>query len=131
MDIRITVTGTEAVIARLNRINDARWAGPPAEASLRLLQSKLSKYPPARVGSKYERTGELGRNWTVEPGETSPLRVSRKLGNRLESYAPWVQSKLLQARVHRGRWLTEVDAVEQNRNDIAAIFRAAIERVAR
>lgn len=130
MNIRITVTGTDDVIARLNRINDARWAAAPAEASLRLLQNKLTQYPPARVGSKYERTGDLGRFWTVGTGETSPVRVTRKLGNRKE-YAPWVQSRLLQAGVHRGRWLTEVDAVEQNRDDIAAIFRAAIERVAR
>lgn len=130
MDIRITVTGTEAVIARLNRINDARWAGPPAEASLRLLKDKLTKYPPVLPNSKYERTGVLGKEWTVRADETSRERVSRKLGTKTD-YAPWVQSKLLQARVHRGRWLTEVDAVEQNRNDIAAIFRAAIERVAR
>lgn len=130
MNIRIIVTGSDEVIARLNRINDARWAGPPAEASLRLLQNKLSTYPPQRAGSKYERTGDLGRFWTVGGGDNTPQRVTRKLGNRKE-YAPWVQSKLLQARIHRGRWLTEVAAVEQSRDEIAAIFRAAIERVAR
>lgn len=130
MNIRIIVTGSDEVIARLNRINDIRWAGPPAEASLRLLEQKLSQYPPQRAGSKYKRTEILSKGWTVGGGDNTPQRVTRRLGTKVE-YAPWVQSKLLQARVHRGRWLTEVDAVEQNRDDIAAIFRAAIERVAR
>lgn len=130
MDIRITISGVDQVIARLNRINDARWAGPPAEASLRILEEKLAKYPPVRPNSKYERTNVLGDGWTVDPGETSRERVSRKLANGVE-YSPWVQSKLLQARVHRGRWKTEVQAVEENKDQIVAIFRAAIERVAR
>lgn len=128
-DIRVEITGIDNLSVRLSRIDNMMWAGKPIEHSLRLLQSELSRYPPAVATSQYVRTGWLGRGWTVQALEYNKLRVRMRLGNNRE-YAPWVQSRNFQARIHRRRWLTEADAVEQNRRQIAAIFEAAIRRVA-
>lgn len=130
MEIRIAVTGVDAALARLERVGNIRWAVAPAEAAMRRLEYVMARYPVARLGSKYVRTGVLGKGWTVDPARVVGARVVTKLGNNVE-YAPWVQSRMLQARVHRGRWTTEVQAVEQNMSEISALFRAAIERVTR
>jgi hypothetical protein len=128
-EISIEVSGVELALERLNKVNNVLWARAPMQQSLRLLQEKLADYPAERPRQTYVRTGRLGKAWTVETLEQTPQRVHMRAGNNVR-YAPWVQSKNFQARIHRGRWLTEADAVEQNRQQIAAIFEAAIRRVA-
>ena len=56
------------------------------------------------------RTGTLGRRWThrVQRGAD---QVLAEVGNNTE-YGPFVQSKLFQARFHRGRWQTDQVVME-------------------
>jgi len=127
--VAVEIEGLDEAMARLRRMDSVAWMTRPMEQSLRLLQAKLADYPSERAGQTYVRTGRLGKSWTVETLEQTPKRVRLRLGTNVV-YAPWVQSKNFQARIHRGRWMTEADAIRQNQRQISAIFAAAIRRVA-
>ena len=122
----------------------------PMEASLETLRSYMADtYPPPFTGKAhfvserqrryvmaairrgtikvpYVRTGKLGQSWDYR------ITVS---GNGLRgevgpgiSYGIWVQSSERQAVIHRGRWRTDLDAVNANRGAIVRHFVAAIRR---
>lgn len=57
-----------------------------------------------------QRTGTLGRRWTYEIKRGNGT-VRGEVGNNTE-YGPYVQSDAFQARFHRGRWGTDVQAIE-------------------
>jgi hypothetical protein len=126
--VRVTISGVEACNARLSRLQGMGWAVRPMRQSTLLLQNRMAKYPTQPPGSTYRRTGSLGRRWTTAVEESRDT-VRGTVGNNT-SYAPWVQAKNFQARIHQGRWQTEVDVTEQSREEIAALFQAAIERAA-
>lgn len=73
----------------------------------------MAKYPPERPGQTYRRTKTLGRTWT-HVVQKSLLGVSTIVGN-VTPYAPDVQSIERQADIHKGRWQTDQDAI----NDLA------------
>ena len=77
----------------------------------------------------YKRTGKLGQRWGNKVKLTSD-GVEGTVTNNL-SYAPYVQSDKLQARIHQGRWRTDVQAIEQLRGAIVRRFEAAIEAALR
>ena len=64
----------------------------------------------------YRRTGTLGRRWTTKRIRTATM-VGAEIGNNTE-YGRWVQDDALQARFHRGRWVTDVQALEQIGGDV-------------
>lgn len=128
-EIRVTITGVEIVNARLSRLQGMRWAVRPMRRSVLLLQNRMATYPPQRPGSRYVRTGTLGKNWTTKV-EESPNRVLGIVGNSRTSYAPWVQSARFQAGIHRGRWQTDEQVAGQSRIEIAELFRQGVEEEA-
>jgi len=128
-DVRITISGVEAAGERLGRLRGIAWALRPMQRAVYLLQNRMANYPAQRAGSSYVRTGTLGRLWTTKV-ESSATRVTGLVGNKLE-YAPFVQSRQLQSRVHRGRWQTEMDVIERSEREIIGLFRAAIEEAVR
>lgn len=127
-EIRVTITGVEIVNARLSRLQGMRWAVRPMRRSVLLLQNRMATYPPQRPGSRYVRTGTLGRSWTTQVQESSE-RVVGIVGNKVE-YAPWVQSARFQAGIHRGRWQTDEQVAGQSRIEIAELFRQGVEEEA-
>jgi hypothetical protein len=95
------------------------------EKALLLLQGRAAEYPAARAGSTYRRTGTLGRLWTsatrvVELGESGAF-VQGRIGNAVP-YAKWVQGAADQAQIHRDRWLTTEQVVEQADDEIGMIL---------
>jgi hypothetical protein len=127
--VRVTIRGVEVANARLSRLQGMAWAVRPMHQSVLLLQNRMAAYPPQRAGSAYVRTGTLGRRWTTRVQEIGNHTVLGTVGNNT-TYAPWVQARYFQAGIHRGRWQTEMDVTEQSRDEIAALFQAAIERAA-
>jgi hypothetical protein len=124
--IHISIGGVDKVIDDLGRMDGMDWAETPMKKATMLLQGRMKKYPAARVGSDYVRTGTLGRKWTVKPFKKTAKSITGIVGNNT-GYAPWVQSKLFQARTHRGRWLTDAMAVQQEATRIAGFFSDAID----
>ena len=117
----------------LDHIN-ARFGGlsgvlrQPMAASLETLRSYMAdNYPPKPSGSRYVRTGKLGQSWTVPQIIVTGNGLRGTVGAGI-SYARWVQSSESQAWMHRGRWRTDLDAVNANRARIVAHFQAAIQR---
>jgi hypothetical protein len=140
---------------QLDRIN-ARFGGlsgvlrQPMAASLETLRSYMAdNYPPPYTGGAhfvserqrryvmaairrgtikvpYQRTGKLGQSWVYEI-TPSGNGLRGTVGPGID-YARWVQSSESQAMIHRGRWRTDLDAVNANRGRIVAHFRAAIRR---
>lgn len=126
--VTITVTGIAETNLRLDKLKGMGWAVRPMRQATTLPQERMARYPSQSAGSRYVRTGTLGRRWTTQIDET-PNKVIGRVGNNTE-YAPWVQSRQFQAGVHRGRWQTEQDVAERSAREIVEFFRIAIERAA-
>lgn len=132
---------------RLDRASVMQVLRPPMEASLIVLHSDLTDYPPPSHGKvtfksarqrkyffwalkngviqvPYVRTGKLGQSWTWRI-ETTASGMYGKVGTNM-SYARWVQNDELQARIHRGNWMTDSGALEHRRAEIVQRFRRAI-----
>jgi hypothetical protein len=123
--IHISIGGVDKVIDDLGRMDGMDWAETPMKKATMLLQGRMKRYPAQRASSSYVRTGTLGRRWTTKIRKDS-RSITGIVGNNT-IYAPWVQSKLFQARVHRGRWLTDAMAVQQEATRIAGFFSDAID----
>lgn len=91
--------------------------GPLDRGAFRI-EAGMKVYPPPPSGSRYRRTGTLGRRWA-----TRPIRevgaVGREIGNNTR-YAPFVQSDEFQAYMHRGQWQTDAQVL---RREAPAIVR--------
>lgn len=72
----------------------------------------------------YFRTGTLGRRWTTRRIRTA-TSVGAEIGNNTE-YGRWVQDDERQARFHRGRWTTDVQALDQIGGDVVDDVRSEL-----
>lgn len=134
--------------AEVMRVINAAMGG-----AVEIIRGGVAKYPKATAANKppglngyswYERgfgtrtvTGRayptsetLGKSWTTK---VTPISggVRGTVGTRT-SYAPFVQDKERQAAFHRARgWPTVQGVLEARAEKIAALFRAAIQRVLR
>jgi hypothetical protein len=141
-----------AVTKLFNRLDHSavmRTLRPPMEASLIVLHSDLTDYPPPSHGKvtfksarqrkyffwalkngviqvPYVRTGKLGQSWTYKI-ETTGAGLRGVIGTNM-GYARWVQNEDSQAAIHRGNWLTDARVVSQRRDEIGRRFAAAIKR---
>lgn len=84
--------------------------GPLDRGAIRI-EAAMKVYPSPPPGSKYRRTGTLGRRWTTRPIRRAD-EVGREVGNKT-AYAPVVQSEDLQAALHRGRWQTDAQVLQR------------------
>jgi len=101
------------------------------QTSLAWLHDAIATYPAAPAGSRYRRTGNLGRTWTSHITRSAE-NITGELGNnakdrRGRSYGPYVQAdpsgpRPHQAWFHRGRWVTDQDVVDDNEVRIRALF---------
>ncbi len=150
IEISAHVEGLEQLFRKLDHMAAVEVLKPPMEASLLLLVDFMEDYPtsgPQRPYPKmlrtakqrryffwalaqgiikvpYVRSGKLGQSWTWDV-TTSGDGVHGKVGTNLK-YAPYVQSKQLQARIHQGNWQTDAQAIEDKRDEIVQRFRDAI-----
>ena len=138
-NVEITVAGVDRIVAKLGRVESMRQLAPAMRRAVLRLQRDLQEYPPPRPGSRYVRgrgwadangvvtrltSEQLGKRWTIKVTSSATELVGR-VGNNV-SYAPFVQSRQFQARVHQGRWLTDVGAMNRNAEAIVRDFEAAI-----
>ena len=126
--VEIEIRGTDALIAKLGKVQATNVLRDPMQRAVLRIQRDMQEYPPQRVGSTYRRTGTLGRLWTTRVQQNSGY-LEGKVGNRVK-YAPFVQSRQFQARIHRGRWQTDERVVNLNARIIVRDFEATIERAA-
>ena len=127
--VEIEIRGTDALIAKLGKVQATNVLRDPMQRAVLRIQRDMQEYPTQRVGSTYRRTGTLGRLWTTRVQQNSGY-LEGKVGNRVK-YAPFVQSRQFQARIHRGRWQTDERVVNLNARTIVRDFEATIERVLR
>lgn len=75
---------------------------------------------------RYKRTGKLGQRWANgKKVRASGDGIEGTLTNNID-YAPYVQSKALQAKVHQGRWRTDQMAIDHYLSWIVQTFNDAI-----
>lgn len=78
---------------------------------------------------KGSRSLTLGRSWTRRVFREGD-ELTGEVGN-IRPYAPWVQSEVMQARMHRGRWTTDQAVMEAEEprlvRDVEFFLRRAFE----
>ena len=149
MDITITVDGVREVLGRLDNFAGIQVLRPPMEASVNLLLAYMQDYPgpPQRpypqmlrtekqrryffwalrnglIQVPYVRRGKLGQSWSTSVTATGNS-IHGIVGTNLK-YAVWVQNSQRQAVIHQQNWRTDRMAIDANRAEILARFRAAI-----
>lgn len=126
--ISVQIDGVEKLLRKFNSIQKIHEIlAPPMRISTMVLQADLAKYPPKRRGSKYVRTGTLGRKWTTSPPRLEGRKLIGRVGTNV-AYAPLVQSSKFQSSVHRGRWQTDEQVIKRNRKRIVTQLNITIAR---
>ena len=130
----IQIEGIDKLIEKLGKVEGPKVLVEPMEWSVRAVEDTIKPYPPTRPGQTYRRgqdprSEDLGGRWTSKV-KTSGRGVIGKIGNNA-SYAPWVQSHQFQAWMHRGRWTTDLQAINRNRKNIERRFKLAIDKALR
>jgi len=127
--VTVDIKGTDALIAKFGKVQATNVLRDPMMRAVLRIQRDMQEYPTQRVGSLYRRTGTLGRLWVTKVYQEGAY-LTGKVGNRVK-YAPFVQSRQFQARIHRGRWQTDERVVNLNARTIVRDFEATIERATR
>lgn len=122
--VSIHINGIDEAIQALGVAETIGVLRPPMQRAVHRIQAAMAEYPPQRPDSTYRRTGTLGRRWTTRVTENAGGIVG-KVGNNT-AYGPFVQSEMFQATVHRGRWQTDQQVMEQQQAAIVADFEQAI-----
>lgn len=109
-----------------------------AERGIDFLRREAAKYPPERPGQRYKRTYRLQKGWF------SSTTRERDSGGRFATgdtmtmltlsnptpYGKWVQARSTQAWMHKGRWQTAEDVVEDNEARVRGELETAMQRAA-
>ena len=122
--IQTSIRGLPEVIA-LGEIDVVAVLDPVVRRGSLGIERRMATYPSAPSGSRYQRIYQLQRGWGSRFERSE--RMSRGSTENGVPYAPWVQSQETQARIHRGRWGTDADAVDLAVPDIAADAEKALE----
>ena len=139
MDGEIEVQGIQEAILVLSRIEFDHWIRKPMTQALGLLHNRIAKYPPPRPNQRYRRgqgptnragrvtrrtSQNLGARWT-ERISGSGFTVRGEVGNNV-TYGPYVQAANRQAWMHRGRWITDQQVIDQNEDEVRRYFEVAL-----
>lgn len=131
MKTTVTTTGITELLRDLDAIRvDALRAG--VAELLREVAADAGDYTkaPERPGSRYVRSGDLGRGWTDATPVVSLVgdAIDGSVENSV-SYARWVQGAEDQTDVFAGRWRTDDQVADQWEDRIAAGVEAALDAV--
>ena len=147
MPVTITLYGARRLIGKFDAAQRLAILRPPMTRALARLEDPIKSYPPPiasghwaanttprqrraffallrarRISAK--RTGTLGRRWASKITEKG-VNLEGEWGN-VTAYGPFVQGEATQARFHRGRWITEQQVIDRNRQAIVDDFGQAI-----
>lgn len=115
IDVRVNA---DEIIAALARAESLRGFKLGLAAAGAMVLARTATYPPQKPGSQYQRTGNLGRRWTMQ-ARAGGLQVV--IGNNAD-YAPDVQGNLEQTPFFRERgWLSPATVAERDGAEIAGI----------
>lgn len=132
---QIEVRGLARLNTKLGRAGANQILERPMAKSLAIVEGVLKTEPPPRPGQRYirgrgptnaagvvirETSEHLSATWSSNVTQ-SPSGVRGQLRNNV-SYAPWVVSDQWQAWMHKGRWTTDVQAIDRNMDRIRQIF---------
>src|SRR5947209_4944579 len=115
------VEGVDELMQRLHRATSTEVRATAMERLKQRLLERLTKYPPTRPGSTYQRTGNLGRAWRARVTASGTNQYASQVGVELtnnvrgpdgRAYGPFVQGDKTQAHMHRGRWTTDQQALD-------------------
>ena len=131
--VEIQINGVDELLAKLGAAQGKNKLREPMDKALKLIEREMKIYPDQRPGSKYRRTLQLKKHWTTAPIQETANGLIGKVGNNVEDangnpYAPFVQSQQFQAQVHRGRWQTDAQVLNQERPTIERYFQEAIDK---
>lgn len=137
----VQIVGLEELNGKIKALGDG--VGEMLEDATReaafYVQSQIPPYPPPPPGSRYRRTGTLGRDIT-SVNAVEVKRLGREVVGKLWTdlvYAPWVISEEEvagrgpQAWMHQGRWWILQAVARDARDGVVAIYRRAVARLRR
>jgi hypothetical protein len=133
MAFAIDIDGMDALLRALDRYPEI--AGPilgkASDAALLGLIPDLADYPAPPIDSRYRRSGTLGRLWTAArpEWEAIPSGFLGSIGNATP-YGAWVQDSHDQAWMHKNRWSTDKEIVDNHAVDTEQYFDEALQDVA-
>lgn len=121
-----TLEGVEPALARLRQLGAdvLDIIEPPLLRLGYRVEGRMKEYPPQRP-TTYRRTGKYGQAWFTDPTVRSGDEVRLNMGNRM-AYSIYVGSDERQAWMHRGHWLTDEEALNEEMPRGVEEFRAAI-----
>ena len=132
IDYVIQVNGADSVALSLRKLEnlDEVIAGAMGQWATKTLDGQLygeDKYPPPPAGSRYIRTGNLGRGWGVmRSGKTS---VQFFNGTPYGPYVVGDSSGSGQAGIHAGRWWIALKRVEEQVDSLGDQIEQAVARL--
>lgn len=124
---KVTVHGARRVAVKYRRLASKHppFVDPPVKAwaddQARLLA--VEPYPPERPGQTYVRTYTLPTGWIVQKIKA----MSYAVVNTVE-YAHWVVSEKYQAWMHKDRWWTAEEKMDENKKALTEAIFDEIER---
>ncbi len=121
----IEIRGIPEIFTKLGSAAAISTLRPPMQRGVYRMQGGMAKYPQQRAGSRYRRTGTLGRRWTTKIEQNANGLVGTTGNNT--SYGPFVQSQMFQAQQHKGLWQTDQDVATRETPFIIADFEQAIQ----
>ena len=103
--------------------------------ALMLLASHAARYPDKPPGSRYRRTGTLGRTWVAaRPHITVAGHLLAGRISNATPYGPLVMGPGEQLEIHRGRWRTTDQIVAEHGREVEPLLAQAglamVERIA-
>lgn len=129
--VTIEVRGVKEAASRLN-LKPVEVVLPALHRGAFRIERDMKLYPAPPPDSKYVRTFVLRKQWTTAPIAGSNASYAGYKVGTITPYAPWVQSHLFQAKVHRGRWPTDQQVASRNMpglvRDVNLTVRRALQR---
>lgn len=122
--------GAEEAIAKLRGLGAdlLEIVEAPLQRGGYRVENQLKEYPSQRP-TEYIRTGKLMQAWFMDPVVRTGDELRLNIGNKIE-YAPYVQSQVMQANIHRGHWPTDEEILAEELPRMTQEMSAALVRAA-
>jgi hypothetical protein len=122
----LDIPNLDVLIAQLGKLEDVIGElAEPTEETLKLLKERMQEYPPERPGQKYVRTDTLKNGWSEHI-----ILSGDRLGvlRNPTSYGRFVQSDIDQAWMHKDRWQTDKQVVDEKENEVVRIYERYLQK---
>jgi len=134
IDVQLKIENVEQLAAAMQQLPAAIGGGvdTATRLALQLVAGQLAGYPPPPPGTRYRRTNLLGQWWSAATPRmgyragAAGVAISGEIRNARPGIG-YVQGEE-QAEVHRGRWRTAQQIVDEMQAQIDALLQTAGER---